>query len=225
MRKIFTLPTVLTLTRLVLSPLMLPVLLVYLLPYNNFVINIALAVLFLLLSLTDLFDGYFARKFNQVTKLGKQLDPLADKFLSYSTLVALLAAGKIFFYWVIILIGRDFFVMGLRAIAQDRGLSIPVSFFGRIKTIGLTIFLAFIIFNPYQAAGLSNSWNMIEAFLLVIVLLLSLLSAKNYYLQFREKLGLPEFLDATTLSGKSEDVEQEKHDADHYEWPEDPDVK
>lgn len=182
--KIFTLANALTLTRLIFSPLMLPLLLVYLLPYNSLTINIVLAVLFVLLSLTNLLDGYFARRFEQVTKIGKLLDPIADKFLSYSALISLLAAQKIFFYWVIILIGRDFFVMGLRTIARDNGLKVPVSFLGKIKTTALMVFMAFAILNPYQDKGLTHTWNLIESTLLGVVLLLCFLSAKAYYDQF-----------------------------------------
>jgi CDP-diacylglycerol--glycerol-3-phosphate 3-phosphatidyltransferase len=111
------LPILLTLSRLILSPLLLPVLLVYLLPFNNIFINSFLGFLFFLFSITDFFDGYFARRYKQETQVGKLLDPIADKFLLYSTLIGLLAADKIFFYWVIIIIGREFFVMGLRQIA------------------------------------------------------------------------------------------------------------
>lgn len=216
MRRFFTLPTMLTLTRLVISPLMLPVLLVYLLPYNSLIINIFLSVLFVLLSLTDFFDGYFARKFNQVTKLGKHLDPLADKFLFYSALVALLASGKIFFYWVIILIGRDFFVMGLRAIAHEHNFSVPVSFFGKIKTTAQMVFLGFLILNPYQSAGFFNTWNLIEFALLLTVLVLCVLSAKSYYSALRQKLGPLGFGDQPTPPF-------EQSSADQFKWPEDTD--
>jgi len=187
--RVLNLPTMLTLIRLIVSPLMLPVLLVYLLPYDNLFINSMLALLFIALSLTDLFDGFLARRFNQVTKLGKQLDPLADKFLSYCALISLLAANKIFFYWVIILIGRDFFVMGLRAIAKEKDFSIPVSFFSKIKTTAQMIFIGFVILNPYQKASFTSSWNLIEYGLLAVVLLLTVFSAKIYYDSFRKNYG------------------------------------
>jgi CDP-diacylglycerol--glycerol-3-phosphate 3-phosphatidyltransferase len=98
-------PTRLTLIRLIFSPLFLPLVLVYFLPYNNQIINGILALVFVLLSLTDFFDGYLARKYNQETALGRALDPLADKFLFFSTLIALVTIQKVFFlfsdhfYW------------------------------------------------------------------------------------------------------------------------------
>lgn len=178
-------PTVLTLIRLVVSPLVLPVLLVYLLPFNIFWLNGLLAFLFFMMSLTDFFDGYLARRYNQETMLGKLLDPLADKFLTYSALIALLAAGKIYFYWVILLIGREFFVMGLRNLALECKFSIFVSGFAKLKTAILMMCITFIILNPYQSLGFKEMyWNGIELALVCTTLMLSLLSAKNYYSGF-----------------------------------------
>jgi len=212
--QIFTFANALTLARLILSPLMLPLLLVYFLPYNSLIINIVLTILFILLSLTDFFDGYFARRFRQVTSIGKQLDPIADKFLSYSTLIALLTVQKIFFYWVIILVGRDFFVMGLRAIAQDNGLKVPVSFLSKIRTMAMMAFMAFSILNPYQSKGVAHTWNLIEMALLGAVLLLSILSAKAYYDQFMTEM---------VAAGKTVDsIEPELHEKpEQNEWDED----
>src|SRR5579871_3122872 len=130
----FNIPTILTLTRLILAPLLVPLLLVYLLPYNYFWLNSVLAILFIFFGLTDFFDGYLARKLHQETPLGRVLDPIADKFLVYSTLVALLAVGKIYFYWVIIFIGREFFLMGLRHIALENNVVVHVSSWGKLKT-------------------------------------------------------------------------------------------
>ncbi len=185
MFKHLNLPNTLTLIRLILSPLILPLILVYLLPLNYFWLNTVLACVFILLSLTDFFDGYLARKYNQETVLGKLLDPLADKFLTYSALIALLAAGKIYFYWVIILVGRELFILGLRHVALEYDLEIPVSALGKIKTFLLMTCITFIIFNPYQQLGLTAMrWNGIEFALLASTILLSLLSAKQYYDEF-----------------------------------------
>src|ERR1700722_2587731 len=131
---IFNTPTILTLIRLILSPLVLPVLFVYLLPYNNIYINILLALLFIAFSLTDFLDGYLARKYSQETALGSVLDPIADKFLVYSTLLALAVVNKLFFFWVVLLIGREFFMMGLRQVALENNFSVKVSSLGKTKT-------------------------------------------------------------------------------------------
>ena len=188
--KIINFPTMLTLIRLVISPLFFPFLLVYLLPYNLVWLNIALAIVFVLFCLTDFFDGYLARKYKQETGLGKMLDPIADKFLMYSTLIALLVVQKIFFYWVILFIGRELFVMGLRLVALQQRVEISVSRLGKYKTAFQMIALTMIIANPCQAIGLGFSdaalFNSIELMFLLAGLLLSLESARQYYLEFMQ---------------------------------------
>jgi CDP-diacylglycerol---glycerol-3-phosphate 3-phosphatidyltransferase len=181
-----TVPTILTLTRLIFSPLFLPILLVLLLPYDLFIINIALAALFVLLSLTDFFDGYLARKYQQETMLGRLLDPLADKFLFFSTLIALLAVGKIFFYWAIIFIGREFFVLGLRIFALEHAIDISVSWRGKIKTAAQLAYATIAISNPFHHQKWSEAivYNSIEWLLLALALLLSWWSAYYYYKTF-----------------------------------------
>ena len=183
-------PNFLTIIRLVCSPLFLPLLIVYLLPYNFLWLNCIIAVIFCLFALTDFFDGYLARKFNLETAIGKVLDPIADKFLLYATLVALLAAHKIFFYWVILFIGREFFMMGLRYIALEHNFSIPVSMLGKIKTVFQMIMICLIIVNPYQALGLTGAlgWNGSELLLILVALGISLGSAKQYYQLFMRLL-------------------------------------
>ena len=122
--KQFSLPLRLTLIRLIGSPLILPFFLVYLLPFNNIWLNGSLSLFFLFFGLTDFFDGYLARKYNQVTVLGGMLDHIADKFLLYSTLISLVAAQKLYFFWAILWIGREFLLMALRQIALENNFSI-----------------------------------------------------------------------------------------------------
>lgn len=177
----------LTLSRLILSPLFLPLALVYGLSWNIFAINILLAVIFVLFSLTDFFDGFFARKYNQESLVGALLDPIADKFLVYSTLIALLAAHKIYFYWVVLLVGRELLVMSLRLVAVEHGFSIPVSWWGKSKTFLQMVLLTYLIVNPYQALGLSGDGlycNAVEWLLLCATLVVSLYSAYRYYNNF-----------------------------------------
>jgi CDP-diacylglycerol--glycerol-3-phosphate 3-phosphatidyltransferase len=186
--KVITVPTMLTLARMILSPLMLPALLVIFLPYDFLWLNSLLALLFVIFSLTDFFDGFLARRYNLESSLGSMLDPIADKFLFYSTLVGLLAANKIFFYWVIILIGRELFIMSLRQIALECHFSVPVSALGKIKTAVQMVCLTFIIVNPAHKFGLFESprWNVTESVLLFVTLSLSVWSAYRYYQRFVE---------------------------------------
>ena len=83
--------------------------------------------------LTDYLDGYLARKRSQVTTLGKLLDPIADKILISAALVALVEMGLAPAWMVIIVIGREFAVTGLRSIASGEGLTISASKLGKYK--------------------------------------------------------------------------------------------
>ena len=189
-KKEVNIPLWLTIGRLILSPLLLPLLMVYLLPLNALWINTLLAVLFLLFGLTDFFDGYLARRYQQETGLGKILDPIADKSLVYSSLIALVAINKLYFYWAIILIGREFFVMGMRIVALEHSVSIAVSLLSKVKTAVQMAMIIFIIVNPYQQLGFSGApaWNAIEGILIGVTLLLSLYTASEYYRSFWKKM-------------------------------------
>jgi CDP-diacylglycerol--glycerol-3-phosphate 3-phosphatidyltransferase len=193
--KILTLPNILTLIRLILSPIALPVLLAYLLPLNIWEVNFALAGLFVLFGITDYFDGYFARRYAQESLIGGLLDPIADKFLLYSTLIGLLAANKIYFFWVVLLIGREFFIMGVRLVALEHQYSIPVSYLAKLKTAITMLCLTYIIYNPYHQLGLMGAFyaNLIEYALLATAIGLSLLTAKQYFNRFMVRLNLPPF--------------------------------
>lgn len=183
-------PTKLTLIRLLVSPIILPLFIFYLAPLNNICINAMLALFFVLVSITDFFDGYLARRYRQETKIGKSLDHIADKFLVYATLVSLLAVEKIFFYWVIILIGREFFVLGLRIIALEHNLEVSVSTYGKIKTATQMILLTFLLIVPNRYLTLSGSVfiALIKYTLIALTLVFSIYSAIAYGLAFYRML-------------------------------------
>ena len=177
-----TLPTYLTLIRLCAAPLVLPFFFVLLLPYNSFVINMLLMILFGLFSFTDFLDGFLARYYRQESLLGTLLDPIADKFLIFSSLIALLVVKKIFFLWVLIFIGRDLFMMGLRQIGAEHSINVSVSFWGKARTCALIFYIAFLILNPYAFVPWSQApwWHSLEFILLLAALGLTIWSAKLY---------------------------------------------
>lgn len=176
-----TIPLFFTMIRLVGSLFFLPVFFVYFLPVNLFLYNIYASILFLLIGVTDFFDGYYARKLRQTTQLGALLDPLADKIFIMVTLVCLVFTGKLWFYWAIIFIGREFLVMGLREVALHQGFSLPVGYSGKLKTVVQIAFFAFVILNPYQAFGSHAPWwNGCEFVVLMVALVLSIVSALFY---------------------------------------------
>ncbi len=208
--KMCNVPTTLTLIRLIGSPLILPVLLVSFLPANNFTINILLASLFVVFGLTDFFDGYLARRFKQETPLGSILDPIADKFLVYSVLIALLKVSKINFFVVVILIGREFFMMGLRQVALEYHMNVPVIMWGKLKTFAQICFLTVIIANPYQELGIfSGRFNQLEFFLLVVTLLLSVGSAIRYYSEFITEYEHQQYVKSRVVNDQDNDGNEE----------------
>lgn len=189
--KYLTLPTIFTLIRLIASPLVLPMLLVYLLPYDRMAINLGLTLLFMLLSFTDFLDGYLARKYHLTSKLGGSLDHIADKFLTYCAFIALVTIGKIYFFWVILFIGRDFFVMGLRHIALENSFNLPVDYIGKTKTALQMILIAWLIARPITLpSDYTHSMYGFEISLLTITILLTLLSGYHYYLNCVEQFNI-----------------------------------
>lgn len=102
---------------------------------------------FVLASVTDFFDGYFARKRGIVTVFGSFLDPIADKFLVVSSLILLQGLGRIPVLIVIILVLREMYITSLRLLASDRGLTVPVGQLGKWKTafqmIGIPFLMAY----------------------------------------------------------------------------------
>ena len=93
------------------------------------------ALVFLIAALTDLLDGYLARKHNLVTALGKLLDPIADKLLTLAGFVMLVEQGLAPAWMVIVIVGREMAVTGLRAIAAAEGYVMPADDWGKWKTV------------------------------------------------------------------------------------------
>jgi CDP-diacylglycerol--glycerol-3-phosphate 3-phosphatidyltransferase len=184
-----TFSTYLTLLRLIGAPIIIPFCIVNFVPQNNCSINLLIAALFLFFGLTDFLDGFFARKYGQETKLGAALDHIADKFLIFSALVALLAAGKISYVLVIVLIGREFFMMSLREIALENHVKIKVSPWGKLKTVIHIMFITWLIMSPMQSAD-SDIFNTIQVVLLAASVIISWGSAFDYvgklYSQFKK---------------------------------------
>lgn len=133
-------------------------------------------VLVLLVGLTDFLDGFCARLYNQVTDLGRVLDPLADKLFISSILILFLALNKIAALWVILFISREFIVMGVRELALMRGSSVPVSWGGKIKTALQMLLVLYLIVGSGE--------SILGAMLLISALSASLLSAALYVRSF-----------------------------------------
>lgn len=134
----------LTMLRIFLIPIFMFFLLVRI-PYGD----IIAAVIFIAAASTDGLDGYIARKRKQITNLGKLLDPLADKMLVTAALITLVDLGKVPAWIAVVILGREFFVTGLRGVAASEGIVIAASILGKVKTVSQIIALALLLLNDY----------------------------------------------------------------------------
>ena len=131
-------------------------------------------VIFIVASLTDLFDGKIARKYNLVTNFGKFMDPLADKLLVCSALICLIQLGQLPAWIVIIIISREFIISGFRLVAADNDIVIAASYWGKFKTVSQMFMLILLI------ADLGGAFNMIAQVLIWVSLVLTIVSLIDY---------------------------------------------
>ena len=133
----------LTMLRVILVPIFLIFLIGKGIPYGSIIATL----IFIIASLTDQLDGYIARSRNQITNFGKFMDPLADKLLVCSALIIFVELGYIPSWAVVIIIGREFIVSGIRLIAADNGTVIAANMLGKIKTNAQMFMSIFMILN------------------------------------------------------------------------------
>jgi CDP-diacylglycerol--glycerol-3-phosphate 3-phosphatidyltransferase len=174
------LPNTLTLIRIFLVPIVVAVLLAVEIRTWAFLG----ASLFLAAALTDLLDGYLARRRKQVTTLGRLLDPIADKLLISSALIALVQMGLASAWMVAIIIGREFAVNGLRSIAAHEGFSIDVSPLGKGKMVTQVAAVVGIILGSKYHGWVEQTATV----LLWAVVFFALISMVEYFREFWSKL-------------------------------------
>lgn len=149
--------------------------------------------IFLLASLTDLLDGWLARRRNQVTSLGALLDPIADKLLTSAAFISLVQMdGPKGFpvapaWMVVIIVGREFAVSGLRSILATRGIALPASPLGKIKTVSEMVAIVLLIltnslerWGQYGFLGVGALW---------LAMFLALFSGADYLIRFLRLSG------------------------------------
>ena len=185
-KDIFNLPNCLTMARIVAAPVI--VFLLYLEMWYRFQWGSYMAFgLYFVASVTDYFDGVIARKQNLITSLGKFLDPLADKLLIGSLLIMLVKLGDgwgVPAWVVIIIIGRELSVTGMRAIAAEMGEVVAADKWGKAKTLVQSLAVGFLIFH-YPLLG----WDPRPTgrVLLYFALILTVVSGGNYLYNFYKK--------------------------------------
>jgi CDP-diacylglycerol--glycerol-3-phosphate 3-phosphatidyltransferase len=144
----------------------------------------ALAWFFIFAAVTDILDGWLARRGQQVTHIGKLLDPLADKLLASTALIMLVAVGRLDMWasWmVVVIVGRELAVTGLRGIASADGHVMPANWLGKVKALCQNIAIGALLFH-YSTFGLPA--HEIGVGTLFLATLLTLWSGYTYFASY-----------------------------------------
>jgi CDP-diacylglycerol--glycerol-3-phosphate 3-phosphatidyltransferase len=189
------LPNSITMSRIVMIPLLLWILTSHF-PWvgTHGAQEITAAILFVLASITDGLDGYLARKRKQITTVGMLLDPIADKIMVTGALIALVAyTPEVVKVWlVVVIIGREFLISGLRSIASSEGFTIQASDLGKLKTVIQIICVV--------SAILAHGWDQWQFGILIVpvkwiaiaaiyfTVLVSAISAIDYFVGFWKQI-------------------------------------
>ena len=180
--EIVNLPNSLTLLRIFLVPFLVVVLLTKF--YGREYVGLAI---FLLAAITDFLDGFFARRYNRMTRLGALLDPIADKLLMSAAFISLVELGLARAWMIVIIIGREFAVSGLRSIAAQQGVTIAASPLGKGKMISQVIAISLLILG-YQL----GEFLFIGTIALWIVMIFALASGVDYFIKFSRAVLRPD---------------------------------
>lgn len=185
-------PNILTISRVVITPLFLATILIEQMPHRFLIA----CVIFSIASITDALDGYLARKNNQITNFGKFLDPIADKVLTTSALLAFMSMGLCNIWIVMLVLTREFAIASVRMVAATNGVVIPANLWGKIKTISQMVFTILIMLmgefyyiigkvNADLFANLPNL-SLISNGLLWITAILTVISGVIYLIDSRK---------------------------------------
>lgn len=177
-RPLMNLPNWLTLSRIAAVPIIVVLMGI---GQGGYWSSIVTALIFLVAVLTDLVDGYLARRYGLVTNLGRFLDPLADKLLNSAALIMLVPIDRAPAWLVFLLIGREIAVTGLRSIAAAEGIIISASNLGKQKTLTQNV-AVFCLLWHYSFLGLSA--QAVGMVLLYLALLTTYYSGYKYFADF-----------------------------------------
>ena len=175
-------PNFMTISRIIAVPMI-----VILLIYETKVTTFSAAILFSAASITDYLDGYLARTRGLVTKLGKILDPMADKLLVSSTLVMLVSLGFMQAWIACVIIGRELAVTSLRCVLIENSQDVAASWLGKYKT-GFQIAAIIPLTIHYDYIGIN--FNAIGLFFLYGALIFTVWSGLDYFIKSRKFLSL-----------------------------------
>ena len=144
----------------------------------------ALAV-FLLASLSDLFDGYIARHYNQITDLGKFMDPLADKMLVLAAMCYFVEVGRMPGWVLAIVLLREFAVSGMRLVAVEQGRVIAAALSGKVKTAATMVCLCLMLLIGPPGPG-DSAPDFIAWLSSAVILLTTVVSGIEYFIRNRD---------------------------------------
>jgi CDP-diacylglycerol--glycerol-3-phosphate 3-phosphatidyltransferase len=179
-QQILSLPNGVTILRIVAIPIIL-----ILLFYMGRGFQLLTALLFFGAAVTDTIDGYLARRRGMVTTLGKFLDPLADKLLIVTALIALIPAREIPVWMVIVIVGREIAITGLRGMAVSQGIVISASALGKYKTVFEVVSVFFLILNGNYSF---LSFRPIGMFFLWVALGIAVISGVDYFRKYLKSI-------------------------------------
>ena len=169
----------LTLVRILLVPLV-----VVFLISTEWIHSLLAAVLFAAAATTDWLDGLIARRRRQETTLGKLLDPVADKLLVAAALISLVQVGRVGAWIVVLIIGREFAVTGLRGIAAAQGLVISASDLAKYKTAFQYVAVTLLILEKNVPLALEAEYLYLSRGALGAALILTVVSGIDYFIRF-----------------------------------------
>lgn len=185
------LPNKLTLSRIVLTFIF-----IYFISQSGLIAMMIATFVFILACLTDLFDGYLARRHNLISDFGALMDPIADKFLILAAFLAFVRMNIIADWMALLILGREILITGLRLYALTKGRVLAAEKAGKHKTVSqvvaIFVILGFVIFK--EALTMMSRWSpVIEAwwragieFLMLITLVLTLISGISYLINNRK---------------------------------------
>ncbi len=184
-REIVNAPNLITIGRLFLIP---PVL--WLIDPTDPIRNFIATILFAAASGLDILDGWLARRNNLVTVFGKFVDPLADKLMAMSVMIWLVQVELLPPWLVVVMIGRDFYISGLRSVAMSAGVVIAAGDGGKMKTVFQLVGICCVMARYTYRMPLSGDVDffLIGMVFLYMSLALSIISAVQYTAEFRGAL-------------------------------------
>ncbi|MBQ1870641.1 MAG: CDP-diacylglycerol--glycerol-3-phosphate 3-phosphatidyltransferase [Lachnospiraceae bacterium] len=159
--------------------LLIPIFVLFMQPFMPYGDVIAL-IIFIVASLTDLFDGKIARKYNLITNFGKLMDPLADKLLVCTAMLCLMDIDRLPAIAVIIIIAREFIISAVRLVAASENVVIAASMWGKAKTVSQMTMVIILLLHfswPY--------YNYLELLSIIVATALTVISLVDYLIKNR----------------------------------------